>query len=426
MNKAILILCAVVFGVCCGFAHGATGEIHFTHVPDYGAYGNLAGGTSEASYLDHKVLVYVYVGGWYNKPTWANPLTSIDPGGGWSCDITTGGYNDTLATEIIAFLIPEDAYQSTWEMSGGTELPADLYLYPHAYFRRSPEVRTIIFAGHEWSVKDGYHGPGPNEFSDSAENVWVDGAGSLHLKITNGAGQWECSELISSESFGYGTYVFTVETRVDILDRNVVLGLFTWDTYAPQENYREIDFEFGRWGDPAGDNSQFVIQPWDGDGNLYRFDIDYAEQGSRTTHVMTWGSDGLYFRSYYGGFSLAPPSENIIADWYYQRSDNPAAGGENVRLNLWLMSGLLPSDGLECEVVVKDFQFLPGISNQPGDVNGDLRVDLGDISEVAERWMSSGCDAFNGWCEGADVNCDGWVDLGDVLAIAGYWLDGWE
>lgn len=71
------------------------------------------------------------------------------------------------------------------------ELPAELYSYPHAYIRRSPEVRTIIFAGHQWGVKDGFHGPGPNEFSDSAENVWVDGAGSLHLKITNRAGLME-------------------------------------------------------------------------------------------------------------------------------------------------------------------------------------------------------------------------------------------
>jgi hypothetical protein len=45
--------------------------------------------------------------------------------------------------------------------------------------------------------------------------------------------------------------VFTIDSRVDLLDRNIVLGLFTWDTYAPQYNYREIDFEFSRWQNPS-------------------------------------------------------------------------------------------------------------------------------------------------------------------------------
>lgn len=44
--------------------------------------------------------------------------------------------------------------------------------------------RVINFAGRYWWVKNGTNlGPGPNNFSDSEESVWVDDAGKLHLKI---------------------------------------------------------------------------------------------------------------------------------------------------------------------------------------------------------------------------------------------------
>ena len=62
-------------------------------------------------------------------------------------------------------------------------------------------------------------------------------------------------------------YVFTIESRADILDRNIS-----------------------------------------------RFDIDYTGPGNTTTHVMTWRPDGIYFKSYYGDFMLAPPPGNA-ARW---------------------------------------------------------------------------------------------------------------
>jgi len=405
------------------FAFGDV-DIYFTEVPAYGTYGNLSGQVSGVNNPDYKVLVYIYVSGWWNKPLWSNPLTSINSDGSWICDITTSGSSDTLATQIIAFLVPNGSYQSSWEMAGNPSLPAELYAYPHVHIHRTPADRAITFAHHNWSVKVGSNlGPGPNNFSDSTDNVWVDGNGYLHLKITNQGGQWYCSEIISDESFGYGTYVFTMESRVDLLDKNIVLGLFTWDTYAPQYNYREIDFEFSRWQDPANDNSQYVIQPWDTAGNMSRFDIDYTGPGNTTTHVMTWRPDGIYFKSYYGDFMLAPPPGNVINDWYYTGPDNPPPGGENVRMNLWLILGLPPSNGLEDEMIIKDFQFLTGISDQPGDINDDTDVGLADFARVAARWQDENCDIYNTWCGEADLNCSGDVGIDDISALVRYWLD---
>ena len=72
------------------------------------------------------------------------------------------------------------------------------------------EAKTIFFSGYNWTVKNspGKVGPGPNYFSDSANNVWVDTQGRLHLKITKRNGRWYCAEVISEVSFGYGEHLF--------------------------------------------------------------------------------------------------------------------------------------------------------------------------------------------------------------------------
>ena len=73
---------------------------------------------------DYRIAVYIYVGGWWTKPTFANPTTSIAIDGSWVCDITTGG-SDQNATQVAAFLIP--ATYTPPPMSGGQTLPAELY-----------------------------------------------------------------------------------------------------------------------------------------------------------------------------------------------------------------------------------------------------------------------------------------------------------
>lgn len=106
-----------------------TPSIGFTHVP---AYGNLTeflrGTVTHVRPAEHRVAVYIYVGGWWNKPTHAEPLTKIYSDGTWECDIVTGG-NDQLATQIAAFVVPSSYVPQL--LSGAQQLPNDLYQYPN-------------------------------------------------------------------------------------------------------------------------------------------------------------------------------------------------------------------------------------------------------------------------------------------------------
>ena len=121
----VLLVCLF----CCPVYCDASADIQLTSVPAYGEYGNLSGTVSGVNPADHKVLVYIYVSGWWNKPSWADPETSIASDGTWQCNISGQG-SDIYATEIMAVLVPNGSYQSSWEMGGESSLPSDLLSHP--------------------------------------------------------------------------------------------------------------------------------------------------------------------------------------------------------------------------------------------------------------------------------------------------------
>lgn len=221
---------------------------------------------------------------------------------------------------------------------------------------RLPYARTLQFSGYTWGVKASSSavGPGPNYFSNLESDVFVDPDGRLHLRIVQRRGVWYCTEVVLAQSLGYGTYTFALASRVDLLDPNVVLGLFTWDTDAPQYHYREIDIEFSRWGSPRNANAQYVVQPYTTPKNIHRFAASL--EGDLSTHYFDWSSERIEFGSYRG---LPDNPGDAIATWTYTGADNPPPGGENARLNLWLMGGKPPSDGQAVEVIVESFRFTP-------------------------------------------------------------------
>lgn len=217
-----------------------------------------------------------------------------------------------------------------------------------------PTERTIKFSGYDWVVRTSNNkhvGPGPNYFSDSEDNVWVDDEGRLHLKIVEKGGLWYCSGLILKKSLGHGKYIFYVGSDVSKLDQNVVGGLFTY-----HNDNEEIDIEFSKWSDPDNEDSQFAVQPSHLSGNKVRYNLNLLTD--KSTHSFNWQSDKIEFYSLQG-HGLETHDHNRIHEWTYRGSHNPPAKSlERLRINLWLFRGQIPSDAKEHEMIIDKFEFI--------------------------------------------------------------------
>lgn len=222
----------------------------------------------------------------------------------------------------------------------------------------SSNGREISFSGYNWTVRTSAgetQGPGPNYFSNSEENVWLDENGYLHLKITKNDSKWYCAEIYSHKSFGYGTYNFKLAPGFQDLDKNVILGLFT---YLDDKN--EIDIEFAKWGNENAKLGQFVVQPYSNLGNLHRFEFPEIDKDS--VHGFTWCEGYIKFYSAINS-EFDYDEENLVENWFYTGDDNPEPSSERVHMNLWLMDGNAPSDKEETEIVIEAFEFKPSNCN---------------------------------------------------------------
>ncbi len=308
-----------------------------------GAKGIVQGKVEGVDPRDHRVVLYALVDQLYVQPTTANPLIRIAPNGRWKS-------RTHLGCEYHALLV-RAGYRPAPVLSGLPPVGGDVLASAGSHPANAPRIR---FAGYDWVAKTcpAPIGPGPNLFSGSRRNVRLDSDGKLHLRITRQGRVWKCAEIVSLQSFGYGTYRFDVETPADALDPNVVVGLFTYSRES-SFSHREIDVELSRWGNPANANAQFVVQPFTDPRNISRFILGPEVQGS--THQFTWAPDAVAFRS----SRLGPDgSPGQVIHEATLTNGIPQAGDEKVRINFWL-SGPAPQNGQEAEVVIRDFQFEP-------------------------------------------------------------------
>ncbi|MCW4018488.1 MAG: glycoside hydrolase family 16 protein [Candidatus Bathyarchaeota archaeon] len=213
---------------------------------------------------------------------------------------------------------------------------------------------TIYFSGYTWWVENTEtpRKPGPNYWSNSPENVWVDENGWLHLQITNRNGKWYCAELTTTQTLGYGTYAFQVASRTDNFDKNVVLGLFAY-----KDDTHEIDIEFSKWGIADYKNGWFTVQPRPYVEGENQKAFDFQLSGDYTSHYFTWNSRSIYFESAHGHYPVGTaPQANIIQSFTSYKS--VSAQEVKGHINLWLYNGNPPSDGNPVEVIIKSFQFI--------------------------------------------------------------------
>ena len=341
-------------------AQAAT-SIVFTSVPSYGSLDNLQGKVYGVDPANYRVIVFINngqqddisVSSWSSEPGCAGGLsilTTIQSNGAWTADVTNVG-GDENATQIAAYVVP--ATSSPPCVTSSSCLPDSILQQSVANTlatRSAPNMRTIHWSGLDWWVKSIFWGPGPNYFTNSTDNVFVDAQNRLHLRITHVNGNWYCSEIVSFRTLGLGSYFFYLDTPVDSLDPNITLGLFTWSN-AADFTHREIDVEGGRWGNPGDpNNTQFVVQPFDLPSHLVRYWI--PPMATNSMHSFNWQSNSIAFTAVTG--------TTTIASWTYTSGFGtvPPSCDENLRMNLWLNDPSGPLNGQEAEVIVNKFVFV--------------------------------------------------------------------
>lgn len=241
---------------------------------------------------------------------------------------------------------------------------------PHMALSTTPDTqRTIEFSGFTWEVRDRYGRPGPNEWSDSEESVWVDEDGRLHLKIRKVGSEWHSAELSTVAALGYGTYTFTVASDVEAYDENVVVGLFTY-----RNGPEEIDIEFSKWGGafPERNGTYTVWSNEDiaGVGRptaTERFDLNLS--GRPSTHQFTWTNHRVGFRSWHGRRD-EPTQSTLIREWAQVGTEIPDADDEKLHLNFWLFQGSPPAGTTEPELVITSVDYR----------SQQVRADRADVS----------------------------------------------
>ncbi len=231
--------------------------------------------------------------------------------------------------------------------------------------------QSINFGGYTWNVRSGTGGPGPNYWSNSTENVWLDSNGYLHMKIRKVGQIWYCSEVFTTHYTQYGDHRFVVECSLDSLDNNVVVGLFNY-----RDDTHEIDIEFARWGVPGyAKFGSYTIQPYTVAGNSESF--AFTLETTISTHSFNWQNNYIAFTSFQG-INFSPTK--LIKSWVYTGAYNPKDTDKlRTHINFWLFEGKAPVDTGHLELIIRDIR-LPeplGTAVEPESNHSAGEFDLG-------------------------------------------------
>lgn len=236
-----------------------------------------------------------------------------------------------------------------------------LLIAPLVFPLISRAEKTLTFSGYEWTVKNApIMGPGPNAWDEN--NVWLDDAGRLHLKISQRDGKWQCAELYTKERLGFGRYQWQIVGRTEQFDPQVVLGLFpyTRPDVGP-DGTNEIDIEFARWGKaetPIGNFSVWPAVP-EIKNKIQTHPFDFKLDGDYTTNRFDWSAKSVEFWLL-GGHR--DDDQNIIENWKYAPDESQKFVPQNplpLHMNFWLFRGKAPQNGQEAEIIISKFSFVP-------------------------------------------------------------------
>lgn len=190
----------------------------------------------------------------------------------------------------------------------------------------------LSFSGIDWHIRSEQRaaGPGPNLFS--AENVQlVDDKLQLRI-LPRGQRRWISAEIRSAEPVGYGAYRAVLVLPETGLPEPLIFGFFTYDQDMASD-HREIDIEFGRFGNTAHD------APW------LLFSLQPAGQPGRTLALNPpvpggkWEIGFEYHEDRIDFYAFSASAADSVYRFSIEGAHVPDPGQMHLHLNLWLFRG---------------------------------------------------------------------------------------
>jgi len=349
INSALFL--ATLIGGCHSQKAPTGPTIEFTKIPPAAQGGrervDTITGRVTGARPGQQIVIYARSGPWWVQPWPDKPFIPIQS------DSTWGTYTH-LGFEYAAMLV-EPGYHPPPTMDVAPSQGGSVVLVKIVKGTGETQlapVKPLRFSGYDWEVRTISGDRGGLNSLYGADNAWVDEHGALHLRITKKGDRWSCAELEMTRSLGYGTYIVVVRDTTH-LEPAAVLSMNTFDDWGGDQHYRELDIEFGRWGDASSKtNAQYGIQPFYVPGNVAPFTLP----NGTFTHSMRWESGSASFKTVRSSSMQA--GAPVISEHIFT-SGVPSPGQEKFQMLFYVVASEKSPLQKENEVVVEKFEYLP-------------------------------------------------------------------
>jgi hypothetical protein len=294
-----------------------------------------------------QIVVYARSGPWWVQPWPDQALIPIGADSTWST-------STHLGFEYAALLVDPGYHPPpTMDVAPTQGGPvAALQIVRGVGTPQLAPTKPLHFGGYDWKVRTIASDRGGMNNLYDPDNAWTDASGALHLRIKKKADRWSCAEAILTRSLGYGTYVLVVRDTSH-LEPAAVLSMNTYDDWAGEQHFRELDLAIGRWGDVSSKkNAQYEIQPFYVPGNV----IPFTEPPGTLTHSLRWESGRAYFKTVRGSSTRA--GAPVVFEHVFN-SGVPSPGQEAINLAFFVVASEKNPLQSDNEVVIEKFEYLP-------------------------------------------------------------------
>jgi hypothetical protein len=350
LKSVVMVLCLLL----CGCEHGkakSEPSIELSKIPPAAQGGrervDTIAGRVVGARSGQRIVVYARSGPWWVQPWPEQALIPIQSDFTWST-------STHLGFEYAALLV-EPGYQPAPTLDVAPSVGGSVVAVTVAKGTGSVALaptKPLHFSGYDWKVRTIASDRGGLNNLYDGDNAWTDANGALHLRIKKQESRWSCAEMVLTQSLGYGTYIAVVRDT-SRLEPAAVFSMTTFDDWAGDQHYREMDVEISKWGDAASKtNAQYGIQPFFVPGNVAPF----SAPAGTLTHTLHWESGKASFKTVRG--SSMDGGAPVVAQHVFT-TGVPSAGQETFQFLFYVVASEKNPLQKETEVVVEKFKYLP-------------------------------------------------------------------